>query len=98
MVAQAGKSEVSLVYLASSKPASETVRPYLKTLENKNKFKRNNIIRKYKIIIILIGSKESSKRRPPIVMLFHEKPDNCILLRSEMLPRSHAVVTWSFLY
>lgn len=98
MVAQAGKSEAILVYLASSKTASETVRPYLKTLENKNKFKRNNIIRKYKIIIILIGSKESSKRRPPIVVLSHERPDNCILLRSEMIPRSHVVVTRCFLY
>lgn len=35
MVVQAGKSEASLAYLASSEPASEIVRPYLKTLENK---------------------------------------------------------------
>lgn len=35
MVAQGGKSEASLAYLASSQPDSETVRPYLKTLENK---------------------------------------------------------------
>lgn len=89
MIAQAGKFEASLGYPASSRLASETARPYLKPLETKNKFKRKNIIRKYKITtIIIIGPEESFKRKPPTLLVFNEKPASCILLRSEMIPKS----------